>query len=96
MTRAILENLFLFFLPTFLYLGWYIIRNPKSLKRGTDGHIKVLRIVHDAPLLWLGIAGALFMTIVLMSFGSSSGGKPGQYYHPPMYKDGQIIRGNIE
>lgn len=96
MTRAILENLFLFLLPSFLYFGWQLVIHKKNLKDKPNKSSEILRIVNNAPFFWLGTAGAFLMIIVLISFGSSSGGKPGQHYQPPIYKDGQIIPGNIE
>ena len=42
------------------------------------------------------VAGAALVVITLVSFGSVTGGKPGQVYTPPSFKDGRIEPGHIE
>jgi uncharacterized protein DUF6111 len=88
MTRVVLENVLLFLLPTVLYVGYvYFTREPG---RGTT------RVLDEAPLIWLFVAGALLVIVTLVAFGSTSGGKPGQQYVPPTIKDGKIVPGHIE
>lgn len=94
--RAVIENLILFFIPSLLYFGWLILARPNTLKKSPDESLDALRLINEAPLFWLGLAGLFLIVVVLVSFGSSSGGKPGQHYHPPVYKDGHIVPGNIE
>jgi len=55
-----------------------------------------MRVLDDAPLIWLFVAGAALVVITLVSFGSVTGGKPGQVYTPPAFKDGRIEPGHIE
>jgi hypothetical protein len=55
-----------------------------------------MRVLDDAPLIWLFVAGAALVVITLVSFGSVTGGKPGQVYTPPSFKDGRIEPGHIE
>ena len=42
------------------------------------------------------VTAAVVFVVTLIAFGSSSGGKPGQHYIPPSYKDGHIEPGRIE
>ena len=50
MTRVVLENVMLFLLPTLLYVGYvYLTREPG---RGAT------RVMDEAPLIWLFIAGS--------------------------------------
>ena len=88
MTRVVLENVLLFLLPTLLYVGYvYFTREP-----GRGG----TRVMDEAPLVWLFIAGAVLVIVTLVAFGSTSGGKPGQHYEPAVMKDGRIVPGHIE
>jgi hypothetical protein len=69
-------------------------RQPTSGSDGEDAGTP--KILDDAPLLWLFGAGAVLVVVTLVAFESSSGGKPGQHYVPPSYKDGKIDPGHIE
>jgi len=89
MIRIIIENTLLFLLPTAIYIAYVL------LKRRVEGASSA-RVLDDAPLIWLVAAGAGLVIITLIVFGSVSGGKPGQVYHPPVYKDGKIQPGHIE
>lgn len=88
MIRIVIENILLFLLPTLCYLVW-IFMTRQDVKGG-------LRALDDAPLLWLFVAGASLVLVTLVMFGSTSGGKPGQHYSPPVIKDGRIEPGRIE
>ena len=78
----------LILLPTILYVAYvYLTRAEKPV---------ALRILDDAPLVWLFCAGAAVVLITLLTFGSVTGGKPGQVYTPPTFKDGKIQPGHIE
>lgn len=96
MIRVVIENILLFLLPTLLYVAWVLLtRQPQP--SGPDGESSgPPKILDDAPLLWLFAAGALLVVVTLIAFESSSGGKPGQHYVPPSYKDGKIDPGHIE
>ena len=88
MIRIVVENILLFLLPTFIYVAYvYMTR-----EEGPDG----TRVLDDAPLLWLFVAGALCVLVTLIAFGSITGGKPGQVYTPPVLKDGRIEPGHID
>lgn len=96
MIRVVIENILLFLLPTLAYLGWVLIARPESLDRTTSGRIKASGLLNDAPLVWLTAAGTMLLVFALVFFGSTSGGKPGQHYTPPVIKDGKIQPGHIE
>jgi hypothetical protein len=88
MIRIVAENILLFLLPTIVYVAYiYLTRDEKP---------GALRVLDDAPLIWLFVAGAAVVIITLVSFGSVTGGKPGQTYTPPSFKDGKIQPGHIE
>ena len=75
-------------LPTLIYVAYiYMTREEKP---------DAARVLHDAPLIWLFVAGAALVIATLVVFGSISGGKPGQVYIPPVLKDGRIEPGRIE
>jgi hypothetical protein len=88
MIRIVAENILLFILPTIVYVAYiYLTREERP---------GAMRILDDAPLIWLFVAGAALVVAVLASFGSVTGGKPGQVYTPPSFKDGRIEPGHIE
>lgn len=89
MIRLIIENTLLFLLPTVVYVAYVL------LKRRIEGTSDV-NVLDDAPLIWLVAAGAALVIITLIVFGSVSGGKPGQVYQPPVYRDGKIVPGHLE
>lgn len=86
MIRAILENILLFLLPTIVYVI-YVTATRDDSRKG---------VLHEAPLAWLMFAGTALVLIVLASFSSENGGKPGQSYIPPSMKDGRIEPGQIK
>jgi hypothetical protein len=88
MIRIIIENVLLFLLPTIIYIAYvYMTRDEKP---------GAARVLDDAPLLWLFLAGVVLILVTLITFGSMSGGKPGQHYTPPIYKDGHIEPGHVD
>lgn len=97
MIRTVIENLLLFLLPTFIYVAWVLFRRSQEEAREDEGgQPGVAHVLDDAPLLWLFAGGALLVIVTLAAFGTSSGGKPGQHYQPPVFKDGKIQPGHIE
>lgn len=87
MIRIVAENILLFLLPTIIYVAYvYMTREEKP---------GATRVLDDAPLMWLFAAGALVVVVTLVTFGSMTGGKPGQVYTPPVLKDGQIEPGHL-
>lgn len=89
MIRIVIENMLLFLLPTLIYVGYVF------LKRRTEG-AGPNNVLDDAPLLWLFAAGAALVIFTLIIFGSTSGGRPGQTYQPPVYRDGKIEPGQLK
>ena len=88
MIGIVAENILLFRLPTVIYIAYiYMTREEKP---------GATHVLDDAPLIWLFVAGAALVIATLVIFGSISGGKPGQVYVPPVFKDGRIEPGRIE
>ena len=88
MIRIVAENIALFLLPTIVYIAYiYLTREDKP---GASS------ILNDAPLIWLFVAGAILVVVTLATFGSVTGGKPGQVYTPPSLKDGRIEPGHLD
>lgn len=93
MIRIVIENILLFLLPTIIYVAYITLtRRTRSPAGAPQDATKVL---DEAPLIWLFIAGALLVIITLVAFGSTTGGKPGQSYQPPVLKDGRIEPGRV-
>jgi hypothetical protein len=86
MIRSVIENILLFLLPTVVYVI-YVAATRGNARKG---------ILDEAPLAWLMFAGTVLVLIVLATFGSESGGKPGQSYTPPSMKGGHIEPGQIK
>ena len=88
MIRIVAENILLFLLPTIVYVAYvYMTREEKP---------GAARVLDDAPLIWLFVAGAIIVLAVLVTFGSRTGGIPGQTYTPPVLKDGRIEPGHLD
>ena len=88
MIGIVAEYILLFLLPTVIYIAYiYMTREEKP---------GATRVLDDAPLIWLFVAGAALVIATLVVFGSISSGKPGQTYVPPVFKDGRIEPGRIE
>lgn len=88
MIRVLVENILLFLLPTAVYFAYHY------LTQGEDR--SAVRAMNDAPLFGLFAAGAAVVVTVLVLFTREDGGKPGQHYQPPVFKDGRIEPGQIK
>jgi hypothetical protein len=86
MIRLVIENLALFLLPTLMYLAYAYLSRDED-KKGS--------VIDDAPLIWLFVAGAVLVVVVLVAFGQNTGGKPTEGYTPPSFEDGKLKPGNI-
>ena len=85
MIRVVVENVVLFFLPLAIYVTYVLLTRKADAKGG---------LLDDAPLVWLMFAGTVVVLVVLIAFGSTSGGKPGQVYTPPsLSKEGHVEPG---
>ena len=83
MIRIVVENLLLFLAPTAIYLAYvYLTRRGET----TTGDV-----LAEAPIVWLCAAGAALVVITLVAFGTTSGGRPGQAYEPPVLGEGGKI-----
>ena len=86
MIRIVIENVFVFLLPTLIYIGWVaFVRND------WPGLFAVLKA---APLVNLFIAGAVMMLLALLVFSSRTGNAPGEAYVPPSFEGGKFNPGH--
>ncbi len=87
MIRVVLQNIVLLLLPSVAYLAFMILRRREQNLAGVG------KILHEAPIAWLIGSGTVLMLAGLAYFGSDAGGRPGETYQPPVYRDGKIIPG---
>lgn len=88
MIRVVVENIVLFLLPTAIYVTYVLLTRHPDSEEG---------LLDDAPFMWLMLSGTVLVFVVLIAFGSTSGGKPGQAYTPPsLTKDGKIDPGGLK
>lgn len=85
MIRIVAENLLLFLLPSLAYIGYRMLVSRAGSPAGA---------LDDAPVLWLFVAGAMMVVVSLVFFASSSGGRPGEAYAPPVLREGHIVPGH--
>jgi hypothetical protein len=88
MLRVVVVNLTLLLLPSLVYGAYiYLTRRNAPLDKALD----------DAPIFWLfGIGVILMLATLIYYIQFSGGGRPGQTYVPPAYKDGKIVPGHVE
>lgn len=86
MIRIVIENVFVFLLPTLVYIGWIAFVRNDWPGLGT--------VLKEAPLVRLFILGALLMLTTLVLFASGHRNKPGQSYVPPTFDDGKLNPGH--
>ncbi|MDX2289049.1 MAG: DUF6111 family protein [Hyphomicrobiaceae bacterium] len=88
MIRVVIENVILLLLPTLIYIAYVQV---KAQLAGT----KPQRF-DDAPLVVLFLCGVALVLVVVLAFGTTTGGTPGQAYRPPSFEGGRIEPGRIE
>jgi hypothetical protein len=87
MIRILIENIFVFLLPTLVYVGWIaFVRNDWP---GLGAVLKA------APLFRLFVLGALLMLATLTLLASRHENKPGQSYVPPSFEGGKFEPGHV-
>ncbi|MEN2495059.1 MAG: hypothetical protein TECD_00973 [Hyphomicrobiaceae bacterium hypho_1] len=90
MIRIFLLNIILFFLPAIVYLlGVAILRRPQSVNN-------IRQLLERSPLVWLFMIGFFSVFGSLIYFSTFTGGKPGEVYRPPIFRDGKVIPGHRE
>jgi hypothetical protein len=88
MIRIAIELILLFLLPTAAYLGYALLMRPARPAKAVMG---------EAPLVWLGLSGAVLVFATLIYYGSTTtGGGIDQTYTPARIKDGQIEPGHFK
>lgn len=88
MIRIVIENIILLLLPSLVYFAYIYLTVSTAKDRS--------KAVNDAPLLWLFALGACLVLLVLLTFGSNSGSRPGDVYTPPVFRDGKIVPGQLD
>lgn len=86
MIRIVIENIFVFLVPTIAYVAWIAF-----MRNDWPGLGQVLR---DAPLLKLFLLGAVLMFATLVTFSTRSRNAPGEAYVPPSVQDGKLQPGH--
>lgn len=86
MIRILIENLFVFLLPTLGYVAWIAYKNREWPGLWT--------VLSDAPLIRLFVAGAVLMLTTMALVASRSHNAPDEVYVPPVFKDGKIQPGH--
>jgi len=86
MIRIVIENIFFFLLPTFLYVAWIAF-----LQDEWEGLTTVLG---RAPLIRLFFAGAALMLAVLFVFSDRTYNSPNDVYVPASVVNGKLEPGH--
>lgn len=86
MIRILIENLFVFLLPTLGYVAWIAYKTREWPGLWT--------VLSGAPLLRLFVAGAILMLTTMALIASRSHNDPSEVYVPPVFKDGRIQPGH--
>lgn len=89
MIRIVIENVLLFLTPTLVYVAYVYMR--RLMDGGASGNV-----LDEAPLVWLVAVGAALVIGTLVIYGMGPGGRPGQAYQPPVYRDGKIEPGQLK
>jgi hypothetical protein len=90
MIRVAFELIVLFLVPALAYLGYALLTQPDRPAR---------EAIDTAPLVWLGLSGAVLVFGTLIYYGSiadTTKGGLNQTYTPARIKDGQIEPGHYK
>jgi Family of unknown function (DUF6111) len=82
MTRIVIENIFFFLLPTFLYIIWIAFSE--------DEWVGLTTVLSRAPLIRLFFAGAALMLGILIAFSSRTYNDPNDVYVPASVVNGKL------
>ncbi|NOT72613.1 MAG: hypothetical protein HOP09_15460 [Hyphomicrobium sp.] len=86
MIRIVIENIFVFLVPTLVYVAWIAF-----MRNDWPGLYPVLRA---APLLNLFVLGAALMFGSMVAVSSRTRNAPGDAYVPPAIQDGKLQPGH--
>jgi hypothetical protein len=87
MARLVAFNVIFFLLPFALYAGWLLAT------RGTAANVDDWQ---GRTIAYLGLGGAVVLTVALVAFTSFRGAPPGGVYQPAVFEDGRLIPGHID
>lgn len=82
MIRIVIENIFFFLLPTFLYIIWFAFSE--------DEWPGLMTVISRAPLIRLFFVGAALMLGTLIAFSSHTYNSPNDVYVPASVVDGKL------
>ena len=88
MIRVFIEAFLLFLLPSIIYFTFAFTTRPGGVSAGM--------VAARAPTLLLSVIGAALVFTVMVLFGRTGEGKPGQAYQPAVVKDGVFIPGRMQ
>ena len=86
MIRILVENAFVFLVPTLISIAWFAFSRDDWPGLGA--------VIQAAPLLYLFVLGAGLMFVTLTVFSSRSHNTPGEAYVPPGIHDGKLQPGH--
>lgn len=84
--RGFLHIVLPLLLPALLYLLWAVLMSNRRMPEWWA----------EVPWVWVGVSGAVLMAISLTWWALVGGDPPGGVYHPPEYRDGEIVPSYIE
>jgi hypothetical protein len=86
MIRIVIENAFVFLIPTLLYIAWIAFIRDDWPGLGP--------VIKAAPLTQLFALGTAMILTALVVFSSRSGNTPDEAYVPPLVQDGKLQPGH--
>ncbi len=88
MIRVLIEAFLLFLLPSIVYFTFALTTRPAGVSANM--------VASRAPTLLLAVVGAALVFTVMVVFGRTGDGKPGQSYQPAVMKDGVFTPGRMQ
>lgn len=89
MMRILFEYVLPLIAPFVVYFGWAWISAKRAAAVG-----KQAPDWREGPWFWLTVVGIVLLIAAMIWTALMGGVAPGEY-HPPVYKDGQIVPGHV-